>query len=460
MFRYLIAILPAAMMANTALTTTYTTTAPITSAVAWTQTATQAAVQASQIAQLAADLAQTVSTTANNSFAATTLAQLPTDYTTRATQIKFLASALFNTAQTSALSPSVVRLAEATLRTTAALNTAAHALSATQATSAASNVTAHQFAQTAVELSTLAAQTSRAIADSTVGTTQTSSLTSTYSTEPTSTYGTATTSTFGTAPTSTCSTALNAANQAQIASTIAARTLPTTYTQTTLSPSLSREVRQLVNATIRTNPSIIVDTISSYNSGSTSTNQAQALVRARSSEIFAENNQLVLGNPNGDVTIVEFNDYNCTYCKQMTATINRATQLDPNLRVLVKEAPVATPSSALAAKAAIAAKRQGQYASFRQYMTSANAPATPSLIAQTAQTLGLNQTAFNADLSNPAIDRYLARNIELARSLGFQATPTIIVSTNNGQYSQTISGTVSLNQLQSLVAAVRNTRTI
>jgi protein-disulfide isomerase len=460
MFRYLIAILPAAMMANTALTTTYTTTAPITSAVAWTQTATQAAVQASQIAQLAADLAQTVSTTANNSFAATTLAQLPTDYTTRATQIKFLASALFNTAQTSALSPNVVRLAEATLRTTAALNTAAHALSATQATSAASNVTAQQFAQTAVELSTLAAQTSRAIADSTVGTTQTSSLTSTYSTEPTSTYGTAPTSTYGTAPTSTCSTALNAANQAQIASTIAARTLPTTYTQTTLSPSLSREVRQLVNATIRTNPSIIVDTISSYNSGSTSTNQAQALVRARSSEIFAENNQLVLGNPNGDVTIVEFNDYNCTYCKQMTATINRATQLDPNLRVLVKEAPVATPSSALAAKAAIAAKRQGQYASFRQYMTSANAPATPSLIAQTAQTLGLNQTAFNADLSNPAIDRYLARNIELARSLGFQATPTIIVSTNNGQHSQTISGTVSLNQLQSLVAAVRNTRTI
>jgi protein-disulfide isomerase len=452
MFRYLIAILPAAMMANTALTTTYTTTAPITSAVAWTQTATQAAVQASQIAQLAADLAQTVSTTANNSFAATTLAQLPTDYTTRATQIKFLASALFNTAQTSALSPNVVRLAEATLRTTAALNTAAHALSATQATSAASNVTAQQFAQTAVELSTLAAQTSRAIADSTVGTTQTSSLTSTYSTEPTSTYCTA--------PTSTCSTALNAANQAQIASTIAARTLPTTYTQTTLSPSLSREVRQLVNATIRTNPSIIVDTISSYNSGSTSTNQAQALVRARSSEIFAENNQLVLGNPNGDVTIVEFNDYNCTYCKQMTATINRATQLDPNLRVLVKEAPVATPSSALAAKAAVAAKRQGQYASFRQYMTSANAPATPSLIAQTAQTLGLNQTAFNADLSNPAIDRYLARNIELARSLGFQATPTIIVSTNNGQHSQTVSGTVSLNQLQSLVAAVRNTRTI
>ena len=214
------------------------------------------------------------------------------------------------------------------------------------------------------------------------------------------------------------------------------------------------EVQRLVNTTISSNPSLIVNTIASYQN-TPSNEHAQALIKARSAEIFADNNQLVLGNPNGDITIVEFNDYNCSYCKQMTSTLNQATQADPNLRVLVKESPVLSPESTVAAKAAIAAMRQGQYANFRQLLTRTNAPTTPEFVAQTAQALGLNPIAFNADISNPSVDRYLAKNIALAKDLGLEATPSIIVSKNNGQYSRVITGAICLSQLQSAIADVR-----
>lgn len=183
---------------------------------------------------------------------------------------------------------------------------------------------------------------------------------------------------------------------------------------------------------------------------------AQDIIRAQSAEIFANNNQLSYGNPNADVTIVEFNDYNCTYCKQMNATIDQATRLDPSLRVIVKEAPVISQESRLAAKAAIAAKRQGQYLNYRNLLSATTLTTTPSVISNAARTLGLNQASFQADINNPALDAYLARNLDLARTLGLQTTPTIIVSKNNGQYSQVVTGAVDLTQLKSIIADVRN----
>lgn len=248
-------------------------------------------------------------------------------------------------------------------------------------------------------------------------------------------------------------TAQIAANVAQYASNSAQASIVNG-----LNPTQVAQVRAIATQTIAQNPSLIAKTLTSQSSSYASNIEANTIVKARRSDIFSENNQLVLGNPNGDITIVEFNDYNCTYCKQMTATLNEATRQDPNLKIMVKETPVISPESTFAAKAAVAAKRQGQYASFRQLMNSTTQPTTPSILAQAAQALGLNQAAFQADINNPAITQYLAKNVELARSLGVDTTPTIIVSKNNGQFNKVVSGSLSLPELQALIASVRSAR--
>ena len=214
-------------------------------------------------------------------------------------------------------------------------------------------------------------------------------------------------------------------------------------------------IQEIVVNTIRSNPQLIVDTIASY-SVNINLEKAAKLVKTNSKSIFSENNQLVFGNPKADITIVEFNDYNCTYCKQMTSILSEATKLDSNLRVIVKEVPIAMSSSNLAAKAAVAAKRQGQYENFRRLITATNTLTTPEFIQNIANTLGLDKAAFKADMNNPAIDQYLAKNIALAKRLGLDVTPAIIVSKNNGQYNQVLTGMVTIDQLRSVVANVRN----
>lgn len=226
-------------------------------------------------------------------------------------------------------------------------------------------------------------------------------------------------------------------------------------TNLTLPTNQRLAVQKVVAETIRNNPQLIVDTIARYSMNNSVAN-AQALVRAKSNEIFAENNQLVLGNPNADVTIVEFNDYNCTYCKQMSYVLNQATQADSNLKILVKEAPVFQANSELAAKAAVAAKRQGMYENFRNTLANFTGPINNASIMQIARTIGLDLNTFQADLQNPAIDHYLAKNVELARTLGFTITPTIIISKNNGQFSRVITGALSLPELRTAIAAVRS----
>jgi protein-disulfide isomerase len=152
----------------------------------------------------------------------------------------------------------------------------------------------------------------------------------------------------------------------------------------------------------------------------------------------------VLGNPNGKVTLVEFTDYACTYCRQSIPDIQALIASNPDLRVVVREWPIFEGSDA-AARMALAAARQGKYARFHDLMF-AHGPPSPASVELAARGAGLDLTAARAFAASPAADLELRTNHDLARKLGFEGTPSWVVG------SQSFSGAVGRERLADAIA--------
>ena len=121
-----------------------------------------------------------------------------------------------------------------------------------------------------------------------------------------------------------------------------------------------------VRAFLLEHPEVIAEAISRLESrrGEEEATEAQAALKSRADEVFRDPDSPVGGNPHGDVTLVEFFDYNCPYCRQVAPLMLQAEAADPKLRLVFKEFPILGPGSTFAAKAALAAHKQGKYLAF------------------------------------------------------------------------------------------------
>jgi protein-disulfide isomerase len=135
----------------------------------------------------------------------------------------------------------------------------------------------------------------------------------------------------------------------------------------------------------------------------------------------------VLGNPAGDVTIIEFFDYACPYCKAIEPRLQALLKADPKVRLVIKEFPILTPASLVATKAALASVRQGKYAAFHQALMLRKGSLNEAAIYDTAKAVGLNVAKLKRDMADPAIAEAVIANLNLARSLRIFGTPGIIV---------------------------------
>ena len=151
-----------------------------------------------------------------------------------------------------------------------------------------------------------------------------------------------------------------------------------------------------------------------------------------------------LGNPKGSVTLVEFSDFACGYCRRSVDDINTLLKERPDLRIVMRELPILSPQSADAARMALAAAEQGKYAQFHDAMFKAGRPG-PESIEAAARTAGLDMAKAKAAIAAPRIEAELSRNMELARQLGFNGTPSWIVG------DELISGAVGAEQLSKAI---------
>jgi protein-disulfide isomerase len=165
--------------------------------------------------------------------------------------------------------------------------------------------------------------------------------------------------------------------------------------------------------------------------------------------LFDDPHSPVDGNPQGDVTIVEFLDYNCHACRRMAPILAEARNRDPGLRIIYKEFPIRGPDSTLAAKAALAAHRQGKYLEFHNALISSRGHVTQAVIQETAQALELDVERLFAEMEDPAIARQIERNRALAQQLGITGTPGLVIG------SEVRSGLLKLPALETWIAQER-----
>jgi len=196
-----------------------------------------------------------------------------------------------------------------------------------------------------------------------------------------------------------------------------------------LNPKQQEAVKKLVHDYIMENPSIIAEAIEALREKEqlAAENDAKKAITDRSRDIFDNPASPVLGNAKGDVTIVEFFDYRCPYCKAMADSIFDTVKTDGKVKLVMKDLPVLGPDSVLAARAALAARNQKKYEELHKALMHVKGPLNEQVILKTAAEAGLNAEKLKKDMDDPQIDKAIDDNLQLAHALGVNGTPAFIV---------------------------------
>jgi protein-disulfide isomerase len=182
--------------------------------------------------------------------------------------------------------------------------------------------------------------------------------------------------------------------------------------------------------------------------------QAEEELRSKSlmtskEEVFRTAADPTIGNPKGDVTVVEFMDYNCGWCKKSMGEVATLLKADPNLKVVFKEFPIFGEHSEYAARAALAAKNQGKYWELHQAMFSQEGQITTDIVNQLAEGLGLDMTKLTADIGSKEVGERIAANMQLGKNLAINGTPAFIIG------DQVYGGYVPLDGMSQAIEDVR-----
>lgn len=188
-------------------------------------------------------------------------------------------------------------------------------------------------------------------------------------------------------------------------------------------------VKELVLEAIRENPEIVLEAVQIIEQREQQRQAAAAATVLSNNRDLLENdpNAPVLGNPEGDVTVVEFFDYNCPYCRNVKPHIEALLNADPNVRLVYREWPILGDGSVFAAQAALAAREQGKYEEFHWALMGMNGRAEEASVIQLAQQIGLDISQLRRDMNSPEIEAHIATSMELSRALGFNGTPSFVI---------------------------------
>src|SRR5947209_1900559 len=186
-----------------------------------------------------------------------------------------------------------------------------------------------------------------------------------------------------------------------------------------VTPEQRKAIEAIIHDYLMRNPDVLVDALREAEAKANSEADVKAaqVLRDRRHEVFDDPATPVGGNPQGDVTIVEFFDYRCPYCKQVHPAIQKLLDQDRKLRFVYKEFPVLGEQSDLAAHAALAARLQGRYEPFHSAMMAAKGQINEEAVYRIAGSIGLDVDRRKRDMTNPEVERELNANPSLAEEL-------------------------------------------
>jgi protein-disulfide isomerase len=172
----------------------------------------------------------------------------------------------------------------------------------------------------------------------------------------------------------------------------------------------------------------------------------KAAIATRQNDLLHDPSSPVSGNPNGSVTVVEFFDYRCGYCKRAAGAVTQLQKDDARVRVVYKDFPILGEVSELAAKAALASRAQGKHQAFHEALLASKGDMTKDTILAVASQVGLDAKRLEADMANPEWQTIIDRNRALAKDLGISGTPGFIVGT------ELVPGALDVTRLKELIA--------
>jgi protein-disulfide isomerase len=220
-----------------------------------------------------------------------------------------------------------------------------------------------------------------------------------------------------------------------------------------MSDTRKKEVEAVLQEYILKNPEVLMRAIQTYQV------QKQAAKRKRAkdnltsltAELTLNPASPVIGNPDGDVTIVEFFDYRCGYCKRVFPTIQALLKEDGNIRYVLKEFPILGPDSLVASQAALAVwnTTPGKYMPFHSALMTSRGSLNAAKIFSVAGDLGLDTDAIRKNMKNAPVSDEINKNMELSESLGITGTPAFIIG------DQLAPGAISMDELKRMVAQAR-----
>lgn len=212
-------------------------------------------------------------------------------------------------------------------------------------------------------------------------------------------------------------------------------------------------VQALVRETLLSNPEIIMEAIDALQAKEAASREAQVsqvLVHMRP-DLERDPASPVMGNPKGDVTIVEFFDYRCGYCKRVMKDLMAVAEADSNVRIVLQEFPILGPESVLASRASMAVwmNQPDKYEAYHTAMMTSRGNLTKDKVMQIALEVGIDVDAMQTDMGSKAIDAAFAKTAAMAQSLNITGTPAFIIG------DRVVPGAVSQSDLELLVQEAR-----
>lgn len=205
---------------------------------------------------------------------------------------------------------------------------------------------------------------------------------------------------------------------------------------TNVTPAEREKIESVVHDYLLRKPEIMVEVMQilqrkQYEEAEKTVKQTQQSVGKYVNALFHQAKDPVAGNPNGNITVVEFFDYQCPHCVDMAPVLEAVTKSNPNVRIIYKEFPIRGPMSEYASRVALAANMQGKYMPVHLALLTANQPLTPESIMALAKNAGADVDKIKADMNSKAVDEQIKSNTKLAQDLKLFGTPAFFIGKSN-----------------------------
>jgi protein-disulfide isomerase len=215
------------------------------------------------------------------------------------------------------------------------------------------------------------------------------------------------------------------------------------------------EIEKIIREYLIKNPEVLQEAMAELEKKQAADESAkhQVAVKENAEEIYNSPRQVVAGNPNGDVTFVEFFDYNCGYCKRAMSDMFDMMKNDPKLKVVLKEFPVLGPGSVEAARVAVAVRMQDKtgkkYLEFHQKLLGGRGQADKARAMAVAKEVGMDMARIERDINSAEVHQTLEESLKLAEKLGLNGTPSYVIGPT------VVVGAVGLDKLKENVNTAR-----